>query len=214
LSSNNAINSFNRELISLQEEIKVDIHLLYYSDFPPEDFFEVLDAGEKIKVQGFGSKKRKREFIAVRILMQEIFGGSTILYSNIGSPYLKNGNYISISHANNVVGIAISESKVGLDLEPVNDKVHRVKHKFLSHTEKEKFNTTNTLDLIRIWSAKEALYKLSGEKGLIFSENLILRGQQSDFIFGNISTEKQNKNVTLKVILIRDFIVSVNVTAI
>lgn len=214
MSSNSTINSFTRQSIAFQKEINVDVHLLYYSNFLPEDFFDLLTPSEKIKVQNFKSIKRQRELLAVRILKKELFGKHEILYSNLGAPYIKDEDFISISHANNVVAIAISKSRVGLDLEPVNDKIHRVKHKFLSESESKIFDTSSTLDLIRVWSAKEALYKLSGENGLIFSENLLLLRQQGDLIFGKISTQKQNKLITLQVTLVRDFVVSVNVSAI
>lgn len=212
LSFNNSIENFKIRSFFLHKEIEVKVYLLYYDEFSLVDYHHVLNYEEKQRIESFKSTKRKREFLAVRLLKNELFGDNEICYSEIGAPFIANGGFISISHAEKVVGIAVSKSPIGLDLEPINEKVHRVKHKFLSGSEKQVFNINSTEELIKIWSAKEALYKLSGEKGLIFSDNLILLNQRENHIYAKIKTEKQNKNVTLQVEVIDDFVMSVNVS--
>lgn len=213
MSFNSPIANFKFKSLDFQKEIKVKVHLLYYNDFDPLSLLDYLNDSERQKVRNFNSLKRQREFVAVRVLKKKLFAQKEICYSAIGAPYIKKENYISISHANNVVGIGVSESPIGLDLEPINEKVHRVKDKFLAENEKLDFNINSTIDLITIWSAKEALYKLSGEKGLIFSKNLILSAPKEGFIPAKIQTTKQNKNIYLQVVKEDDFVVSINVSA-
>jgi 4'-phosphopantetheinyl transferase len=203
---------FAIEKLSFKKEIDVDVYLMKYPAFDPNLEMGVLNETEKQRVKTFGSIKRQREFIAVRLLKNRIFGKPPIYYNTIGAPYISKDTFISISHSNNMVGIATSVSFIGLDLEPIDNKVHRVKDKFLSLQEKQLFNTDSTVELIRIWSAKEALYKLSGEKGLLFSENLVINSLQGDVFHAAIRTKNQHNSVLLHSELIEDTVISVNIT--
>jgi hypothetical protein len=70
---------------------------------------------------------------------------------------------------------------VGVDVEVVRDKAQRIARKFLTADElsateilasAQPGRTTELYSLL--WSAKETLYKLAGQRGIIFRQNLLL----------------------------------------
>ena len=101
------------------------------------------------------SDKRKKEFLACRILLNYFNKNLKISYSENGSPNLSNHQYISISHSGDLVCIIISDQKIGIDIEKISDKSLRLKEKFVNphHTKLNKEKST------LIWCVKEAIYK-------------------------------------------------------
>lgn len=189
----------------------VEVHLLYYDVFDCEEQLHNLLPSEQEKWASFKSEKRAREFVATRVLRTMIFGKEPIYYNAIGAPLIQSEGYISISHAESVVGLAFCKHfPVGLDLEPFRSKVLRVAHKFLSEEEKQCFDTQSIFDMIKVWSAKEALYKLAERKGIIFSDELLVKPISGELWAGRIIGSNQEKNVILSIREMPDFVVSVN----
>jgi 4'-phosphopantetheinyl transferase EntD len=60
--------------------------------------------------------------------------------------------------------------EIGLDIEKVDDRIHRVSNKFLN--ENEQIFAESKLTKTLIWSAKESLYKWYGKKELDFKGNM------------------------------------------
>jgi phosphopantetheinyl transferase len=189
----------------------VEVHLLYFENFEMEQHLHNLLPKEQLRIEQFGNDLRKREYIATRVLRTMIFGNEPILYSPIGAPYIKEEGFISISHAQQVVGLAFCKDfPIGLDLEPIRDKVLKVSGKFLSEDEKRELDTGNVTEMIKVWSGKEALYKLAGRKGIIFAKELSLK-KKSDLIWnGEINFPDVSKHVELTIDEKSDFVISVN----
>jgi phosphopantetheinyl transferase len=128
------------------------------------------------KMEQFLSAQRKREWLAVRVLLKQICGEEKeIAYYPSGKPYLADGSFcISISHTKGYVTVLLHPTrKVGIDIEQKNERVLTVKHKFLN--ESEIANIANECELeqtLLYWSAKESVYKLLGIEGVNFSEQL------------------------------------------
>ena len=101
------------------------------------------------------SEKRKKEFLACKILLNHFDENLKISYSENGSPNLSNHQYISISHSGDLVCIIISDQKIGVDIEQISDKSLRLKEKFINshHTKLNKEKST------LIWCIKEAVFK-------------------------------------------------------
>ena len=101
------------------------------------------------------SDKRKKEFLACRILLNHFDENLKISYSKNGSPNLNNHQYISISHSGDLVCIIISEKEIGIDIEQISDKSLRLQKKFVNphHTKLNKEKST------LIWCIKEAVFK-------------------------------------------------------
>ena len=189
----------------------VSVFLLYYDDFVTEEHLHNLLPLEHKKLETLNHTARRREYVATRVLRTIHFGNEPILYSEIGAPYVEGEGFISISHANHVVGMAYCKSfQVGLDLEPINEKVMRVKHKFLSVEEKEMTDTSSVEEMIKVWSGKEALYKLAGRKEIIFAESLLLTRIDELKWKGRIYFHNKKKEVELTLDIKNDFVISIN----
>ena len=119
-------------------------------------------------------KNSKEYFLAVRKLLENEDPELTIDYDLKGKPFLNKQKGISISHSNEIVAIGISnEIDFGIDVQFKTDKVFKIQSKFLSQMESKFFEKKNDLEsLIKVWSAKESIYKALGKEGVSFSKDL------------------------------------------
>ena len=81
-----------------------------------------------------------------------------------GKPYIDNSNiFYNISHKNKMVGLIISDSEVGLDIEYVDtENIKRKSTLKYFFTEKERESITNNEELLTLWTKKESYIKLNG----------------------------------------------------
>jgi len=121
-----------------------------------ESLEELLQLANTISTVDFNTEKRKKEWIAIRLLLNEINPNYSISYNAFGAPELSNGSFISISHSKGLVAIIISQQQVGLDIEEISGKALRVSSKFVS-TNNLKALTAEKATLI--WCCKEAVFK-------------------------------------------------------
>ena len=190
---------------------KTSIHILRYPDFDFHRFLDLLTTDEQERCFSFGHERRKREFVATRILRHQIFGFQHIHYDANGAPYLDDGTYISISHCRNFVAIAQNqEYKIGLDLEAPRAGINNVMHKFLSQDELKNFDCADALTVSKIWSAKEALYKLAGRKQILFSSQLHVEAITEDQWKGRIVNPDHELHVKLNIFEHKGIIISLN----
>ena len=119
-------------------------------------------------------KYSKEYFLAARKLLKNEDSELTIEYDSKGKPYLNKQKGISISHSNEIVAIGISnEIDFGIDVQFKTDKVFKIQSKFLSEMEIKFLGKKNDLEsLIKVWSAKESIYKALGKEGVSFSNDL------------------------------------------
>lgn len=151
------------------------IYLCKYEEFNVADFLQFLTESEIQHLMSFTNSTRKREFIATRILRHRIFGFSHIHYNSVGAPFIQDQGFISISHSNKYVGIALNQNfQIGFDIEIPRSNILSLSEKFLSEEEKSTFDIKDPLEVTKIWSAKEALYKLAGRKKIHFKSELLL----------------------------------------
>ena len=120
-------------------------------------------------------KKRELEKSGLTALLTAAFPTNTpaLGYTSKGKPYLdKCEKFISVSHSHQFLALLVNDKEeTGVDIELIRDKVQRIKHKFLNEEELA-FAGDDSATLLRLWAAKEALYKLDGQKELRFKEDL------------------------------------------
>ena len=121
-----------------------------------ETLEELLQLSHTISIPNFNTEKRKKEWLASRLLLNKINPNYSISYNAFGAPELNNNSYISISHSKGLVAIIISQQQVGIDIEEISEKALRVSTKFVS-TNNLKALTAEKATLI--WCCKEAIYK-------------------------------------------------------
>lgn len=107
--------------------------------------------------------KTSKELLEIA-LKEEGITSYKILKSKNGKPYLENSNiFYNISHKNKMVGLIISNSEVGLDIEYIDTESIKsqstLKYFF---TEKERESITNNEELLTLWTKKESYIKLNG----------------------------------------------------
>lgn len=186
----------NTHSISINDSIK--INLLAYKDFAPENFHEELLPNEVLKLNKIQNTIKKREFVATRMLRNSIFGKDEITYDVIGAPHISSNKYISISHTTDVVGIAVSDYKIGFDLEAIRGLALKTFPKFLHDEEIEMFDTSSEIEMTMAWSAKETLYKLAGRNEISFKDDLRLF-KKDEAWFGRIHNPQHIIKVPLRV---------------
>ena len=202
---------FKQETLQIES---VSIHLLYYYTFDPGNYLDHLTEQETERYFSFTHIKRKMEFVATRFLRHRLFGFTHIHYNEVGAPYIEDEGYISISHAKGVVGIAFSkEFTVGLDLEKIDTRMVKLSPKFLSKLESETLDTSSPVEMTKVWSGKEALYKIAGRKGIIFSTELHLSPLGENLWSGRIYHGKIAVHTEISIFTIEDLVVSVNTNA-
>jgi len=123
----------------------------------------------------FNSPEHQAQFLAKELLLRYLKIDKQLDYLDSGKPVLRNGAYISVSHSRNWVGIALSSQEIGMDMEFANPKLIKIASKFVHPSEHEILDVNNVMDLQFLWTAKESIYKLAGQKGLRFKEDIILQ---------------------------------------
>jgi 4'-phosphopantetheinyl transferase len=147
---------------------------------------------------------RQAQWLAGRVLVQHALQAAGLaaapplpqLQNDIhGRPFLTGTTQapaVSLSHSGAWVAVLLADpgTAVGIDVEVVRDKAFRIARKFLNEKELSAAEGVELLDYASppglaptpaateifslLWSAKESLYKMAGQRGIIFRENLLL----------------------------------------
>lgn len=123
------------------------------------------------------AEARKKEWLATRILLKELFGEElTLAHHPDGAPYLPDRPEISvsISHTKGYVAVYCRVGDpVGIDIEYCANRILKIKHKFMSEKELAMIVPENeTEHLLICWCAKETLFKLIRQEEVDFREHL------------------------------------------
>ncbi|MGB1247746.1 MAG: 4'-phosphopantetheinyl transferase family protein [Chitinophagales bacterium] len=132
---------------------------------------------EQTEFKNIKHKKRQKEWLASRFVLKQINNRLFIEKDEYGNPHAKGAKGdISISHCTAFAAAGFSSAnRIGIDIEPIHEKIHRIKHKFLNEEELLEIDADNeTEHLIAHWCIKEAAYKWYGKKSLAFKENILI----------------------------------------
>lgn len=166
---------FTRELdngatISMWEVVESEEELLNLSSIPNDEIEEL---------QQTKSLARRREKLAVRALLNQLFDGKVYLgHHDNGRPFLQNSLIeISISHTNRYVCVLTHpEESVGVDIESLERNFSAVEKKALSMEEIENLSEkSRNLHLAIHWSVKEAVYKRMSLSDVDFSKQIEIK---------------------------------------
>jgi len=175
--------------IFFQHQINETTRLGIWKIEETEDFFSGT-----VPLQREVTHPHKRlQHLAGRFLLQFLFPGfpyELIRIADTRKPYLPNEEYhFSISHCGDfAAAIVSSDKRVGVDIEIISNRIHKIAHKFLSSSEVHLLENENQLFrkkwddhqkmqtefLTFIWNAKEAIFKWYGDGGVDFSEQIQL----------------------------------------
>jgi phosphopantetheinyl transferase (holo-ACP synthase) len=133
----------------------------------------------KLQLQGYPLAARKREFLAVRMLVKEMTGNfREINYSVSGKPMLDmDGRHISITHSQNMAAVILSDKPAGIDAERVGRNISDIASRFLSEFELEWTRLAGDPGraLLYCWCCKEAVYKMMDAGNVIFKKSILVK---------------------------------------
>ncbi len=146
------------------------VHItLFDFDIDLEPPVESLSAWERFRASKFIRTQDRLSYILARVALRaKIFSNShqgQIIVGKNGKPYIPGGPHFSISHTDNRVGIAVTESgPIGLDIEPMDRTIDINAHlsQSLSSTEglllAELKKEKRANFILRTWVRKEAVF--------------------------------------------------------
>lgn len=149
---------------------------------------------QRLEAEGAGEKLPKHplarlQSLAKSCLLYRVFGKNIPENTPNGAPYLADTQvYISISHSEKWVLLALAGKKIGVDIQKIVAKIANIAPKFLSNQETKHLQSlppTQYLDFCAtIWTLKEAGFKYYQLGNLPFSTGMETEGLghwQADF---------------------------------
>lgn len=151
--------------------------------------------------------QKRLEFAASRTLLSHLADVAGLPYRGItkddfGKPALRGLDWhLSLTHSPRYAAAVLHPTRpVGIDLEAPRETLRRVAPRILSPTELAHADG----DLYRLavyWTAKEALYKLYGKRGLFFSTQLriALFGPDDEAVVGEIFADGVRQSCEIRI---------------
>lgn len=163
-----------------------------------EDTFYALSNEQKEYILSLNAIKRKQS-LAARALLWSILKDNLNLsveqltFDKSGKPYLFNSKfYISLTHSKEYVGCALSDTRVGIDIEQIRQVKEVVIDRVCSAAEKEYLSTKDADEFFTLWTLKEAYIKASSSNLSKLAElSFVEEGKITNkFKFGQIDNYK------------------------
>jgi len=161
---------------------------------------EDLFPEEREQLNTLFNESRKVEFLGLRRLRNQSNLPSPIYYSEARKPYLGEqlNTFISISHSKNYCAFGTSSKELGIDIEEMSPRIERIAERFVNSDEKQFISEECVRDLTKLWTMKEAMFKLNNRTGIDFKTELIIEEKYGGIYFGRMLNEKGWKRVKLE----------------
>jgi len=134
-----------------------------------------LSKSEQSHLQLLKNPQKRLHWLSYRILLKEMLGGDfEMAYSENGKPVLISPKkFLSVSHSKDFAAIFLSDTQeIGIDIEKITDRIQKLFPRFLSPTEQQNSNLSDSVLLHLYWGAKEAVYKQFSQYRLLFAEQI------------------------------------------
>ena len=120
------------------------------------------------------SEVQKKQFLAIRNILSELsIDDRDMKYEESGRPYVMGGQNISLSHSDIFAAVILSDNVVGIDIEIMNDRILKIKDKFLE-TELNYPEKLEVATALIYWNIKESIFKAVSKKGVDFKKNILV----------------------------------------
>ena len=164
--------------------------------------YHAVSSETRSKIDNLSFRKDKMLSLATEILLKIALNSIgiteyTIKHSDEGKPYLTNNEiHFSLSHSEETVMCAISETEIGADVEKVSDIDMKIAKRFFHPAEYElmtKLHTdTEMRDLFfRLWTLKESFLKAVGLGLLLPLDSFQIEIKDSDISLRQNINEEQ-----------------------
>lgn len=152
------------------------------------------------------------QWLASRFALQQVAKSREMdVHKDIyGKPHLVNDSrFISISHCQGYAAAIAANHAVGVDVERVNPRVQRIKNRFLTEQEQAIVGDSDA-DLMLAWSVKETVYKMYGNKKLIFKEHILLleRNNETREVLVNLVTPDEQQRLQVGFCFLEEVVLS------
>lgn len=119
-------------------------------------------------------EKRLVETIATRLLLLRMVGPVGLSKDAAGKPYLVGAmGCVSISHTKGLVALLLSDEEAGVDVERCDRDALRMSRRFMNDDEVALLaGEQPSLVALIVWTVKEALFKIVGDVGGTFKDNI------------------------------------------
>lgn len=141
------------------------------------------------------SKSRRLEILSVRALLNKLIPDIEITYKD--KKPICNKGYIAISHSKKYASIIWHlHKKPSIDIEEVNNRIHKIKRRAFSETELQ-YSKDQTKQLTIMWSAKECIYKLINIPEIDFKNQIEINNIIDDKINCTLKHKNLKENFVL-----------------
>ncbi len=127
-------------------------------------------------LERLSTEKRRQEWLASRVLLEYLSDEpARIAYHPNGAPYLiGNRHFVSISHTKGYAALLLQDRpEAGIDIEYCSDRIIKLRNRFMSAEEEQGIDKAQEANhLLLHWCAKETLYKMIGQEGVDWKEQL------------------------------------------
>ena len=151
---------------------------LYIADIAtipdPKEESEVmksLSADRKIRISNMKSEKSRRQCLGAGLLLNKVLESYGKNYHDIsfgehGKPEL-DGFYFNLSHSEDMVICAVSDSPVGCDVEKLREAPKGIAERYFGKCEKQYLDACEAKDYDKaffcLWTIRESYVKMTGE---------------------------------------------------
>ena len=120
------------------------------------------------------SEIQKKQFLAIRNIFKLLsIKDNEVKYDKAGKPIFSQNKALSISHSGNYAAVIMSDHSVGIDIETINDRILKIKSKYLE-TELNYPLELNTEISLVYWNIKESVFKAVDKPGIDFKKNILV----------------------------------------
>lgn len=138
---------------------------------------ESYDAEVLLEAENYGKlenahPRRVTELLMVRKILKEKLPNHKILYRD-RQPYLYPSDFqISVTHSFPFAALALSKSRIGIDMEKISKRICKIRHKFLTAAEQSFIEEHREAEMLTaMWCIKESLYKMHHSNLYSLKEN-------------------------------------------
>ena len=183
------------------EHIGEDAHIVVYKIEQDENFYKSgidFTSFDHLEFSSIINPLKRLQWLASRYWVKKLSKQQQQLLlgkTELGKPHIVNYPInFSISHSRNLVAVICSTTKdVAIDIETIQDKILKIKHKFIHPDDFEQGDDLERLAMI--WSAKETIYKHYHTKTLYsFKEQIVIESYSNNAMKYKLSISQNQKH--------------------
>lgn len=136
-----------------------------------------LSEEDEKRLASFTFPRRRAQWLASRVMLDQLLPGAAIDYDENGKPSLRAHPdiHFSLSHSHDQIAMILDTEPTGIDIERIRDGISRIAPKFMSDAERVACAGDDAeLRMHVYWCVKEAAYKAPGQKGVSLKTNIFV----------------------------------------